>query len=56
MVLEAKRIFTYDAELSTKELRDMYDIRYHDVYFWFMVMYKEQYNECKSGIENLFLL
>jgi hypothetical protein len=56
MVLEAKRIFTYDQNKTTKELVNEYNISYHEVWFWFQVMYKDQLEDCREGINKLFLL
>jgi hypothetical protein len=56
MVLEAKRIFNYDKSKTTKELVSEYNISYHEVWFWFQAMYKDQLDECREGIHKLFLL
>jgi hypothetical protein len=55
MVLEAKRIFTYDKEKTTPQLVQEYNITYHEVWFWFQVMYKDQLDSCREGINRLFL-
>lgn len=55
MVLEAKRIFTYDKEKTTQELVREHNITYHEVWFWFQVLYRGRLEECREGINKLFL-